>query len=43
MLVAATGADQEEIRRIYGNACVNTSDLAKLPNEICGRLIQMIL
>lgn len=43
LLVAATGADQEEIRRIYGNACVNTSDLAKLPNEICGRLIQMIL
>lgn len=43
LLVAATGADQAEIRRIYGDACVNTSDLSKLPNEICGRLIEMIL
>lgn len=43
LLVAAIGEDQEEIHKIYGNSCINTSDLSALPGEICKRLLQMIL
>ena len=43
LLVAAIGEDQEEIHKVYGNACINTSDLSALPGEICKRLLQMIL
>ena len=43
LLVAAIGEDQEEIHKIYGSSCINTSDLSALPGEICKRLLQMIL
>ena len=43
LLVAAIGEDQEEIHKIYGNSCINTSDLSALPGEICKRLLQMTL
>lgn len=43
LLVAAIGEDQEEIHKIYGDSCINTSDLSALPGEICKRLLQMIL
>ena len=43
LLVAAIGEDQKEIHKIYGNSCINTSDLSALPGEICKRLLQMIL
>ena len=43
LLVAAIGEDQEEIHKIYGNSCINTSDLSALPGEICKRLLQIIL
>lgn len=43
LLVAEIGEDQEEIHKIYGSSCINTSDLSALPGEICKRLLQMIL
>lgn len=42
LLVAAIGRDQEEIRGIYGNSCINVDDLEELPTQILKRLIEGI-
>ncbi len=39
LLVAAIGTDQEDIRKIYGNACINAEDLERLPQQIVKKLL----
>lgn len=43
LLVAAIGSDQEDIRRIYGNACINAGDLEKLPQQILRKLLENMI
>ena len=43
LLVAAIGSDQEDIRRIYGNACINVGDLEKLPQQILKKLLENMM
>ena len=43
LLVAAIGSDQEDIRRIYGNACINAGDLEKLPQQILKKLLENMI
>lgn len=40
LLVAAIGTDQEDIQKIYGNACINAEDLERLPQQIVKKLLE---